>query len=352
MATRRPVSCSIIINNCNYAAYVGAAIDSALNQTYPHVEVIVVDDGSSDESRAVIAGFGDRVRSVFKANGGQASAINAGWEMSSGDIAIFLDADDMLFEETVERVVAAWRPDVAAVHYPLRWVHADGSPINGMVWPPMALRSGDMIPILQRFGLYVAPATSGNAFGRAVLQKIMPIPEDIYRAETDGYLIPMAALRGPVAALRDPGGVYRIHGTNQSRIDLDRLVTKIRRQIATTKLLHQRQPDPPVLTEPVPAHWPQHLKFRIVANLLKKYRLPELEALDEIKGDRRWQLSWRMAVSCWTWPSYPLKNKLGVLFWLVMINILPVEVIMRVPPLARAGHMDELFESVRQRLPS
>ena len=59
---------SIVVNNHNYAAFVGRAIDSALEQTHADTEVLVVDDGSTDGSRAVIAGYGGRVRTLFKPN--------------------------------------------------------------------------------------------------------------------------------------------------------------------------------------------------------------------------------------------------------------------------------------------
>lgn len=59
---------SIIINNYNYGRFLREAIDSALNQTYPHVEVIVVDDGSTDGSQEIITSYGDRVIPVLKEN--------------------------------------------------------------------------------------------------------------------------------------------------------------------------------------------------------------------------------------------------------------------------------------------
>ncbi|MCY7286429.1 MAG: glycosyltransferase, partial [Cyanobacteria bacterium CAN_BIN43] len=62
---------SIIINNYNYDRFLVQAIDSALSQTYPHVEVIVVDDGSTDRSREIITSYGDRLMSIFQDNGKQ-----------------------------------------------------------------------------------------------------------------------------------------------------------------------------------------------------------------------------------------------------------------------------------------
>src|SRR5262249_35043848 len=86
---------SVIINNYNYERFVGDAIASALDQSYERKEVIVVDDGSTDGSRSVIQGYAKRLVVVSKANGGQASAFNAGFAKSRGEIICFLDADDV-----------------------------------------------------------------------------------------------------------------------------------------------------------------------------------------------------------------------------------------------------------------
>src|SRR3954454_21549841 len=96
---------SIIINNYNYARFLKEAIDSALNQTYPLTEVVVVDDGSSDESRGIIANYGNRIISVLKENGGQASALNAGVSACRGDILCFLDSDDYFYPDKVAHVI-------------------------------------------------------------------------------------------------------------------------------------------------------------------------------------------------------------------------------------------------------
>ena len=85
---------SVIIPNYNYAHYLREAIDSALGQTYPHIEIIVVDDGSKDGSDEVIRSYGDRIRSVFQQNKGVSAARNAGVISGSGEYVAFLDADD------------------------------------------------------------------------------------------------------------------------------------------------------------------------------------------------------------------------------------------------------------------
>ncbi len=89
--------------------FLGAAIDSALHQTYDPIEVIVVDDGSKDRSRAIIAEYASRIVPVLKENGGQASAFNSGFMCSSGEILRFLDADDFFYPDKVREVVEVFQ---------------------------------------------------------------------------------------------------------------------------------------------------------------------------------------------------------------------------------------------------
>ncbi|HZS83888.1 MAG TPA: glycosyltransferase family 2 protein [Stellaceae bacterium] len=204
---------SVVISSFNYAQFIGAAIDSALGQSYPNVEIIVVDDGSTDASRAVIAGYGDRVRAVFKANGGNASSINAGFAAARGDIVLFMDADDLLLPQAIERMVAAMRPGASAVQVPVMNVDAAGRPLGSVlpvlpkVWTPERIRR-----TVLRTGSYPYPPTSGNAYPRWFLERVMPM-----RAEyggIDGILNCAAALHGDVVVLREPLVCYRFHGRN------------------------------------------------------------------------------------------------------------------------------------------
>jgi glycosyltransferase involved in cell wall biosynthesis len=117
---------SIIINNFNYGRFLPAAINSALWQSHPLTEVIVVDDGSIDNSHEIIASYQDRVIPVLTDNGGQAAAFNAGFAKSTGDIVIFLDADDELRPHTAALVVEQFMqdPTLAKVQYRLAVIDA------------------------------------------------------------------------------------------------------------------------------------------------------------------------------------------------------------------------------------
>ena len=89
------VRISACINNYNYGRYLGEAIDSVFAQTYPPLEVIVVDDGSTDGSADFVAEtYGDRVRLIRSENLGQLSAVRLGVRAATGDFIAFLDADD------------------------------------------------------------------------------------------------------------------------------------------------------------------------------------------------------------------------------------------------------------------
>src|ERR1035437_2348413 len=139
-----PLRATVIVDNYNYAKFLGDAVNSALAQTYPNVEVIVVDDGSTDNSRDVITGYGDRVISVFKENGGQASAINAGFEISRGDIVLFLDSDDLLFPTAVEKAVMGMQnPGVIQVQWHMWEIDETGAKLGNLI-PSGLLTVGDL----------------------------------------------------------------------------------------------------------------------------------------------------------------------------------------------------------------
>lgn len=213
MITSKAVS--IIISSYNYERFLSEAIDSALNQTYPDTEVIVVDDGSTDNSREIIAGYGDRIISVLKENGGQASAFNAGFLVSRGEVIFFLDSDDMLLPYTVENAVNFFNdPRVAKVHWPLRIIDKHGR--NTGVIVKSDLPEGDLQREVVRNGPfgYTWPPTSGNAWARRFIDRIFPMPEGEYKTCPDLYLCALAPLFGPVRRLSKPQGFWRRHGEN------------------------------------------------------------------------------------------------------------------------------------------
>ncbi len=210
-----PPAVSIVIDNYNYGRYLPAAIESALAQTAAGVEVVVVDDGSTDESREIVARYGSRIVPVLKENGGQASALNAGFAASRGRIVFFLDADDTLFPHTVARVAPLFTDaGISKVHGPLLEVEEDGRP-NGKRRPRSPLPAGDLRDPVMRGGptSCLSAPTTGNAWARAFLEAVLPIPEDVayYRTCADEYLYTLAPVLGRIGCITEPFGTYRLH---------------------------------------------------------------------------------------------------------------------------------------------
>jgi hypothetical protein len=230
---------SIIISSYNYGRFLPAAIDSALSQTYRHTEVLVVDDGSTDESREIIAAYGDRLTRLFKPNGGQASALNAGYALCQGEIVFFLDSDDALLPTAVENVLEAFHtPETVKVHWKLRVIDAAGRN-TGQLRPHFALPEGDLREDRMRNGVPYHgdwPATSGNAWSRRLLDRILPIPEAYFRTCPDIYLSVLAPVFGPIRRLAEPQSCYREHGCNHwDGVSLEDFVALLDRSFVSLK---------------------------------------------------------------------------------------------------------------------
>jgi len=212
---------SVVINNYNYARFLRQAIDSALAQSYA-AEVVVVDDGSSDDSVQVIQSYGDKIRPVLKTNGGQGSAFNAGFAAARGDIIVLLDSDDYFSPVAVEHLVSAWKEDTAILYHRLRVVDASGREIG--VNPPArdSLEAGDQAPALLQHGGFCYPPTSGQVYSRSLLSQILPMPEREWMLCADTYLAITAAFRAKVSVMDETLAYYRMHDANTFGLPLTR----------------------------------------------------------------------------------------------------------------------------------
>ncbi len=185
-----PLLVSVIISNYNYGRFLETSIESALAQTYANTEVIVVDDGSTDNSRQVMESYAGRIVAIAKENGGMPSALNAGFSRCRGGVICFLDSDDELGPAAMESVVHLFEDqEVAEVDWPLEVVDQDGIPTGKVV------------------------AKAGHAWARWALERLFPLPEGI-RYGVDGYLWTVVPLFGRVEEIPTPLGTYRWHGEN------------------------------------------------------------------------------------------------------------------------------------------
>ena len=210
----RPLA-TVVIINYNYEKFVAAAIDSALAQSYEPLEVVVVDDGSTDGSRTIIARYKDRVRTVLQDNGGQGATYNTGWRAAQGEFVLFLDSDDVLTKEAVAKVVQAFEGNSAVkVQFYLEQVDRNLKPL-GFLLPSYDFSSMTTREQIANYGNYVGPPASGNAYRKSFLDQIMPIAdEELYRHAPDGYTTGLAGLDGGVLSIPEILGYYRVHGDN------------------------------------------------------------------------------------------------------------------------------------------
>lgn len=230
---------SILINNYNYARFLAEAINSALNQTYPHIEVVVVDDGSKDNSREIINGYGKKIISVLKENGGQASAFNAGFEASSGEFICFLDADDAFYPEKVSQIINLFTQVSDAditIFNSLETVDENGSSIAADLYAcelsdlcyrrflskpknPRLTRICTATEVYEhatkyRYVPYLGSPTSGLAMTRSLAKQIFPLPDEGIITSADDFLVKAASLLGDVYSTDLILSQYRIHGSN------------------------------------------------------------------------------------------------------------------------------------------
>jgi glycosyltransferase involved in cell wall biosynthesis len=212
---------SILINNYNYATFLPEAIESAIRQTYVPIEIIVVDDGSTDGSRDVIEGVRNSVIPVFKNNGGQASAFNAGIERSRGDIVCFLDADDVFLPEKVADVVEVFERENGhskpmMVHHPLEIVDEATGQLSGALIGKTHGLPINLFRFASRYGFveYEAAPTTGVSINRLLASILFPLPERGLRVSADDFIVKGASLVGELHSIDRALGRYRVHGSN------------------------------------------------------------------------------------------------------------------------------------------
>jgi glycosyltransferase involved in cell wall biosynthesis len=210
---------SCLINNYNYGRFVAEAVESALSQSTPFDEVIVVDDGSNDQSLAVLASLEQRyprLKVVRKSNGGQLSAFSAGLAASTGDVLYFLDADDLYEPDYVERTAGVFqtRPDVGYVF--------SGRRLFGrieQVERPFTeeIDLGYSVAVLATGGVWCGASTSCISMRRTTLERLLPAPDmdSQWKINADLCLAYGASLAGVRKyCVPEPLVAYRVHDHN------------------------------------------------------------------------------------------------------------------------------------------
>lgn len=210
---------SVLIDTYNYGQFVETAIESVLAQDYARemVEILVVDDGSTDDTRERAARYGKRVRYLWKQNGGQASAFNLGFAEARGEIIATLDADDYFLPGKLRRVAEEFEKhrDAGMVYHGRRNLAENTGEFSE---PEFFAESGFLGADEARLLRYELYPTSCLVFRRDALRRLLPIPERL-QIQADGHLVLLMPLIAPVVAVREPLSVYRLHGRNLFFLD-------------------------------------------------------------------------------------------------------------------------------------
>lgn len=204
---------SIIIPAYNQAHYLGRAIQSALAQTHSDLEVIVVDDGSTDDTAAVAQGFADpRLRYVYQVNRGLSAARNTGLRHASGDFVSFLDSDDQFLPHKLELLLAELEryPEAGLAAGQAIPVDPDGQPI-GQVF-------AKGLPAEAAHWLLGNPLHVGSVLLRRAWQTRVGYFDESLRSYEDWDLWLRLARAGcPMRWVAQPVSLYRFHPAQMTR---------------------------------------------------------------------------------------------------------------------------------------
>lgn len=202
---------SVIINNYNYGKFISEAINSVLNQTYKNYEIIIVDDGSTDNSRDIILNYynkyKNKIKYIFKSNGGQASAFNAGYKVAKGDLICFLDSDDYWYNNKLETIIKY------STQYDFIGHNKDYSVGSASKESLKFIEQHQRL--LKEYGQTFLLTTSTMSLSRKILDIVLPMPEEDFRICADNYLMIYSLYLSNIKYLQESLSYYRIHGENR-----------------------------------------------------------------------------------------------------------------------------------------
>jgi glycosyltransferase involved in cell wall biosynthesis len=202
---------------------------------WPEVEVIVVDDGSTDNSLEVISEFANAVTVITQANAGQMPSCVNGFRKSCGDVIIFLDSDDALHPDVMTEIASVWSKTASKYQFQMRVIDAKGQP-TGNVLPQYFSRpsSEDIRWWMTTTGAYPTPPGSGNAYPRWFVERVFGFKSDFVDRAPDSYLLAAAPACGEVVTITKLLADYRVHGLNHGAfLQLDD--TRFAREIDLTR---------------------------------------------------------------------------------------------------------------------
>ncbi|WP_315786694.1 glycosyltransferase family 2 protein [Fischerella sp. JS2] len=236
---------SVLVANYNYDRYISETLESVLSQSYQNFEIIVCDDGSTDNSCDVIANYvrkDSRIKLISKQNGGVASALNAAYQKSQGQIICLLDADDVWMDRKLEKVVEAFKsdPQYGFVIHNVMQIDGQG---NFLRPTPMFkhLSSGWVaLHALENGGFpQDVPPASALSVRREVAEFIFPLNET-FRRNADSLVSFLAPFITVIKSIPEALSQFRFHGGNTtSQVNLT--VDTLERGQSVGEAIHKEQ---------------------------------------------------------------------------------------------------------------
>ncbi|QWD87305.1 glycosyltransferase family 2 protein [Polynucleobacter paludilacus] len=312
---------SVLINNYNYERFLAECIQSAISQSYPDVEIILVDDGSIDQSIKLAESFKGQIRVISQANGGQGSAYNTGFKEARGEILIFLDSDDLLLPNTIKEIVDVFKDRaITKVQWRLALIDDDSNQIGSLF--PETLHDGDVRPIIKKFGNYASPPGSGNAYRRSALINFFPIAKHDWKIGADTLPALVAPFSGKVHSLKRYGGFYRIHHKTQPvntfvMNNSPSIPSKaVELAVKTRNLVYEALSKVALVSEPFQYAMPAQIKLRLISLRVAPQDHP-------IPKDSRIQCLKDGLSSILCWPGFSPRKRFLYIAWMTAVALLP-----------------------------
>ncbi len=206
---------SVLIDNYNYANFLPECIESVLNQTYQNFEIIIVDDGSKDNSKEIIKNYAKkdkRIKPVFKKNGGQASAFNEGFKHCNGELICFLDSDDLFEKNKLEEIIKIYKK---GYEYIINDYVFSGNKNLKDNYKPYFPYGGYNLFLVYYLTKYTGSSTSNISISKNLANKIFPIKyEDFFRIRADDVIVFACGIGVEMYFINKVLTKYRIHGNN------------------------------------------------------------------------------------------------------------------------------------------